>query len=60
MSSFNVEIDESIFSRFFFKSMKEIKNRFEHLNLNNKEKKNNIRAQIFERIVVVVAAIKII
>ena len=37
--------------------MKEIENRFEHLNLINK-KKNNIRVQIFEEIVVVVAAIK--
>ena len=38
--------------------MKEIKCRFEHLNLINKEKKNNIRVQISERIVVVAAAIK--
>ena len=38
--------------------MKEMKSRFEHLNLTNKEKKNSIRAQIFEKTVVVVAAIK--
>ena len=38
--------------------MKEIKSRFEHLNLINKEKKNRIRAQVFEEIVVVVAAVK--
>ena len=58
MTSFNIEIDESVFSRFFFKSMKEIKNRFEHLDLISKKKKNSIRAQIFERIVVAAAAVK--
>ena len=54
----NSSFDELIFSKSFFKSMKEIKNRFKHLNLINKEKKNSIRAQIFEKIVAVVAAIK--
>ena len=58
MLNFNVEINESIFSRSFFKSMKKIESRFEHLDLINKEKKNSIRVQIFEKIVVAVAAIK--
>ena len=38
--------------------MKKIESRFEHLNLISKKKKNSIRAQISERIVVVVIAIK--
>ena len=38
--------------------MKEIESRFKHLNLINKKKKNSIRAQISEKVVVAVAAVK--
>ena len=58
MTSFNVEIDESIFSKIFFKNMKEIESRFKHLNLINKKKEKSIRVQIFEKMIVVVAAVK--